>query len=360
MNNPYESQPPRAFWRTAVAEPGPEGIGDLWRPSFTLGQDEPVLTVGSCFAAHIGRALLEHGMFWHDAEPPPPGLTAEERRRRQYGVFSFRTGNVYTAAMLRQWVAWAHGESAPPEESWSEDGRHRDPFRPTVEPEGHASTEEMLAARAATLAAIREAVADASCMIITLGLTEAWRSRHHHATYQLCPGVRHGVFDPEEHEFHQHSYPEVHEDLTAALALLRAANPALRVVLTVSPVPLTATATDRHVLDATTQAKSVLRAVAGQVAADDALTDYFPAYEIISGFPFRGAFFQPNLRSVTPEGVAFVMSHFVGPVTRRPVAERSPQQAARSGEAYCDDALLDYYGPHRTSRRTPREIPAAG
>ncbi|MDT0267450.1 GSCFA domain-containing protein [Streptomyces sp. DSM 44915] len=343
--NPYETQPPRAFWRSAVAEPGPTAVTDLWRPKFTLGQDEPVLTAGSCFAARIGPALLEHGMFWRDAEPPPPGLTTEERAGRQYGVFSFRTGNIYTAAMLRQWVSWALGAATPPEGSWVENGRHHDPFRPTVEPDGHVSLAEMLAAREVTLAAIRTAIGEASCLIFTLGLTEAWRERRDHTVYQVCPGVRHGVFDADAHEFHDQTFAEVHDDLTAAIALMRAVNPGLKVILTVSPVPLTATASDHHVLTATVHSKSVLRAVAGQLAQEDDRVDYFPAYEIISGFPFRGMFFEPNLRSVTPAGVAFVMSHFVGPVTRRAVAPRAADHTDRSGEAYCDDALLDYYGP---------------
>lgn len=70
--NPYQSLPPRSFWRSAVAEPDMLAIGELWTPKFTIGADDPILTAGSCFAQHIGRALLEHGMNWHDAEPPPP------------------------------------------------------------------------------------------------------------------------------------------------------------------------------------------------------------------------------------------------------------------------------------------------
>jgi hypothetical protein len=42
----------------------------------------------------------------------------------------------------------------------------------------------------------------------------------------------------------------VHRDLLAAIAVARAANPDLRILLTVSPVPLTATATGEHVLSA--------------------------------------------------------------------------------------------------------------
>ena len=40
----------------------------------------------------------------------------------------------------------------------------------------------------------------------------------------------------------------------------------------------------------------------------------FQSYEIISSFPFRGAFYEPNLRNVSNEGVAFVMRTFFASV----------------------------------------------
>lgn len=345
--NPYSSLPARSFWRTAVAEPDPMDIDGLWSPKFAVGQDDVVLTAGSCFARHIGRALVERGMNWREAEPAPPGLSEAERQARHYGVFSFRTGNVYTAAMLRQWLSWAYGETDAPEGVWREDGRFFDAFRPSVEPHGHASAEEVLSAREATLAAIRAAVAEANCLVFTLGLTEAWRDRTHGTVHPVCPGTIRGTFDPEQHVFHNYTFAQVHHDLSAAIGLARAANPGLRVLLSVSPVPLTATATGTHALTATTYSKSVLRAVAGQLAEECAYVDYFPAYEMVTGFPFKAAFFEPNLRTVTPEGVAFVMGRFFDALARRP-AEPPADRAVRprAGEdLWCDDAVLDYYNP---------------
>jgi surfactin synthase thioesterase subunit len=362
--NPYRSLPPRSFWRTAVAEPAADDIGHLWQPKFAVGQDAPILTAGSCFARHIGRALLGAGMNWHDAEPPPPGLTAAQREARHYGEFSFRTGNIYTAAMLRQWLSWAFGAAAPPVGEadppvgeadppvdgttvpagvWAEGGRYFDPYRPAVEPGGHPSAEAVRAARDETLAAIRGAVGRAACLVFTLGLTEAWHDTDDGTVYPVCPGTVRGTFDERRHVFRNATFAEVYRDLSAAVALARAASPDLRVVLTVSPVPLTATATGGHALVATTYSKSVLRAVAGQLAAELGYVDYFPSYELITGSPFGARFFEPNLRTVTPEGVAFVMRHFrdaFGPRAGPPVRTAV---AADGGDPYCDDAVLDYY-----------------
>ncbi|UNO44368.1 GSCFA domain-containing protein [Streptomyces sp. MST-110588] len=342
--------PPRAFWRSAVAELE-QTIDDLWTPKFAIGQDDPVLTAGSCFAARIGTTLLEAGMNWRDAEPAPPGLTEEERRARHYGEFSFRTGNIYTPAVLRQWLSWALGHSVPPEESWYEDGRHFDPFRPAIEPEGYGSAEEMLAARHTTLAAIRSAVAEAGCLVFTMGLTEAWQDRDGaQHVYPACPGTVRGTFDARRHVLRNFTFGAAYEDLSQAIALARTANPGLRVILTVSPQPLTATATGDHALTANTYTKSVLRAVAGQLAQEHDHIDYFPAYEIVTGIPFKSVFFGPNLRTVTPEGVAFVMRRFTTALARRSAAAPRPARTAatpttpvKGEDSLCEDAILDYY-----------------
>ncbi|MDR6978336.1 hypothetical protein J2X68_005062 [Streptomyces sp. 3330] len=359
MANPYTRLPARSFWRTAVAEPDPLHITDLWTPKFTIGQDDPVVTAGSCFAAHVGRALLEEGMHWYDAEPAPPGLTRAERSARGYRRFSFRTGNVYTAAALRQWVAWALGEEKPPEEVWEEDGTFHDPYRPTVEPDGFASPEDVLRSREVTLAAVRRALAKADVLVFTLGLTEAWHDTRSGTVLPMCPGTVRGTYDPDRHVLHQHTVARVHDDLTAVLGLAHGVNPRLRTVLTVSPVPLTATATGRHALVATTHSKSVLRAAAGQLADECDAVDYFPSYEIITGHPYRAAFYEPNLRTVRPDGVAFVMRHFFEALQGRSAparpAPRPPTPATGGEDHACDDAVLDYYStrPHHGPRPVP-------
>ncbi|MFJ9539248.1 GSCFA domain-containing protein [Streptomyces sp. NPDC101225] len=344
--NPYRSLPLRSFWRPAVAEPDPLDIEDVWTPKFVLGQDDPVVTAGSCFAAQIGRALLDSGMNWLDAEPAPPGLTRQQRQDRGYGAFSFRTGNIYTPAVLRQWLSWALGHLPPPEEAWPDGDRWVDPYRPAIEPEGFASPAEMLRSREVTLAAVRTAVTTAGCLVFTMGLTEAWRDAADGTVHPTCPGTVRGTFDAERYTLHNFTFAEAHRDMAEAIAMAREVNPGLRILLTVSPQPLTATATGGHALTANGYTKSVLRAVAGQLALEDPDIDYFPSYELITGPVFTGRFFGPNQRTVTPEGVAFVMRHFVAGLHRRPTRPRPARDTVtRPGEAACEDAVLDYYSP---------------
>src|SRR6185312_3217675 len=99
MTHPYDKLPPTAFWRSGVADQEPLAIREVWQPKFRIRPTDAVSTAGSCFAQSIGRALVERGFNWFEAEPTPHGLSDEDRRRFNYGIFSFRTANIYTPAM---------------------------------------------------------------------------------------------------------------------------------------------------------------------------------------------------------------------------------------------------------------------
>lgn len=307
--HPYQSRPASAYWKTAVAERPGEGFGHLWKPRHALSHDTRFVTAGSCFAQRISQWMSRSGYRWLDSEPAPAGLDPQAVADNGYGVFSFRTGNIYSPALLHQWVRWAVQGEQGPAEAWWGDGRCFDPFRPSIPASGFASADEMLDARRASLAAMRETLSATDVFIFTLGLTEAWMHADGHV-YPLCPGTLRGQFDPQQHRFVNLRVDEVVAHLEATLALLRELRPGIRMLLTVSPVPLTATARDEHVMVATHESKAVLRAAAAELVRRHDDIDYFPSYELIAGFQARGAWFESNLRSVTREGVDFVMAHF--------------------------------------------------
>ena len=360
MSHPYQTLPEDRFWRTAVADRDALEIGGLWKPRFEIRRRTGIVTAGSCFAQHFSRALVARRYRWLDFEPGPEGLTPEQRKDYHYGTFSFRTGNIYTPRMLWQWLSWALTNSKPPEEAWELAGRFYDPFRPGVEPGGFVSVDELLQSRSDTLAAIAAAVRGAQVFVFTMGLTEAWQDSVSGVEYAVCPGTVAGRFDPDRHVFVNHRYAALIGDMTAALRLMFRANRRLRVLLTVSPVPLAATASGQHVLTATSQSKSLLRAVASELVAAQARVDYFPSYEIITHPAYRGRFFAPNLRSVLPEGVDHVMAQFFRDQATafggEPVAPPPPPPAPTQGEApepelteaeelRCEEEILAAFAP---------------
>lgn len=360
MPHPYQSMPSDRFWRTGVAELAPLDIASLWQPKFRIRPRSRIVTAGSCFAQHFSRALVARGYSWMDYEPGPSGLTAAQRSEYNYGVFSFRTGNIYTPKMLRQWLAWAFDQEPVPVEVWETGGRFYDPFRPAIEPNGFASADEVYASRQQSLAALRDAVRGGQVFVFTMGLTEAWQHRETGVEYAVCPGTIAGDFDPDTHIFVNHRFGALMGDLLAALRIMFRQNRRLNVLLTVSPVPLTATASGQHVLSATSHSKSLLRAVAAEATEGRANVDYFPSYEIITHPAYRGMFFAPNLRSVLPEGVDHVMkTFFADQAAKFAVDQTAPAiPAEKSGapadtdegetaedELRCEEAILNAFAP---------------
>lgn len=346
--NPYTQLPPRQFWKSAVAEPGPFRLTDVHRPPFRIARQDKIITAGSCFAQTLSRALIKHGYAWLDAEPAPPMMSPETARRYNYGVFSTRTGNIYTVALLRQWLEWAFAAKACGSEIWADkNGMLRDPLRPAIEPDGFKTKVALLAARQRTFAALRRAIGAADVFIFTLGLTETWYNRESGMIYPMCPGTQGGQFDPDLHAMKNAFCDTILSDFEAVLALLHACNPDLKIILTVSPVSLTATAeSDCHALVANTYTKSVLRAVAGEAARRWASVDYFPSYELVATPPMRGMFYEPNLRTIAPAGVDFVMKTFFDCYTdplNEQTAVTPAAQSTDTGDLVCDEMILEFY-----------------
>lgn len=347
--NPYSSLPDKAFWKKTVASKSMFDISDLWNPKFNINSNSKVSTFGSCFAQHIGNALKSRGFNWLITELPPRGLSPKIMKKFNYEIFSARTGNIYTTSLLRQWVEWALGEKSIPDEVWEKEGKFYDPFRPVVEPGGFASIEELRLSQKETVLAFRESIRKSNFFVFTLGLTESWFNYKGGYEYPICPGTAAGEYIESEHVFKNQQFGDIIKNLNLAINLMRKENPEIKFILTVSPVPLTATNSGGNVLVATMESKSILRAVAGQVARNQKHVDYFPSYEIINSPVFKGAFFEPNQRSVNPAGVDFVMDHFFSCLESKfgaQVVEKTNNSRIKSSEEFdsvCEEEILDVF-----------------
>lgn len=341
-DNFYRSQPPKAFWRQAVAAPHIADWKDLWVP-LDLKRTDRVATAGSCFAQHIGHNLKKRGAAYMDMEPAPPlFLSAADARRFGYGVFSCRYGNIYTSRQLLQLFEEAFGKRASLDVVWENNGRFFDPLRPGLTPVGEESPEIVIAARALHLKAVRRMFETVDLFVFTMGLTEGWEDIVNGTILPAAPGTIAGTYDPSRHVLRNLRYSEVLKDMQSFWTELRAVNPNARILLTVSPVPLIATGTDQHVLSATTYSKSVLRAVAGDLAADHADIFYFPSYEIISSAPARGMFFESDLRNVNEMGVKLVMQQFFsGPLAKEfGTTQPEVENGVAAIDLVCDESRI--------------------
>lgn len=348
MSNPYKTKPDYCFWSRSVSWCPPGRLDPMVGRPFTIGRGERIATLGSCFAQHIARHLEKSGLDYFVAEQPPPGMGDEEARRRNYGVFSARYGNVYTVRQAVQLFDRAFGRFAPVEDVWPRGERYVDPFRPTVDPEGFASPEAVRTAATEHLTRVRSVFCNAAIIVFTLGLTEGWRSKRDGAMFPIAPGVSGGTFDPDLHEPVNFTIWEVMQDLNGFIERILSVNSAARILLTVSPVPLIATHEDRHVVVSTTYSKSVLRVAAAEAEKEYPCVTYFPSYEIITSPHAQGAYFESDLRSVSEVGVQHVMRvfsrHFLGEATAAvaPTAAASDLGAWQTNDdVVCDEEEIE-------------------
>jgi hypothetical protein len=313
------------------------------RVRFKIDRSENVATAGSCFAQHISKSLQGKGHTFFITEAAPKNLTKEQAGELNYGIYSARYGNVYTPRQLLQLYDRAFGEFRPVGNSWQgSDGSYIDPFRPKIEPSGFASEDALIASRTDHLAAVRTMFEKLDVFVFTLGLTEAWQAKADGAVVPLPPGAA-GADGGRDYEFVNFDFATVQKDLNDFLDRLKNVNPSAKAILTVSPVPLVATYEDRHALVSTTYSKSVLRVAADGMSKKYSWVDYFPSYEIITGSFNRGAYFEKDLRSVTPEGVAHVMRIFMKHYSSedRKVSRSLDEEISAGSQIVCEEENLE-------------------
>src|SRR5436309_5562917 len=272
--HPYQMIPRYSRWKQGVAD-GVEVRELIAGLNFRgLNRSDRVFSAGSCFASNIVPYLERSGITYIRTERRPRALTVFPDGLG-YESFSARFGNIYTSRQFLQLLLRCTGQWAPEEDRWRTPAGLVDPFRPGLKylP---ASDEEFDAIAKSHLAATRAAIEAATVVIFTLGLTEAWHAADG-AVFPVCPGTIAGEFDPAKHYFTSLTTSQVTQDLIDCQDLISDLNPEARFVVTVSPVPLTATATGKHVVIASLESKAILRAAVAEAKRSRPAIEYFPS-----------------------------------------------------------------------------------
>ena len=346
--HPYAKLPQRQFWSRGVARQFvPAELGTF--PTPLLRRTDQIVTAGSCFAANLVPYLEQNGFQYLRTEYQHPIYAELPPENMSYGKFSAAYGNIYTARQMHQLLLRCLGRFKPVEDRWVADVGVIDPFRPGLRYRARSEREfDILTAR--HLAATLKALSSCDVMIFTLGLTEAWISKADGAVFPACPGTVAGAFDASKHAFVNFKVDEVIADTRAFISDLRALNPKVRVILTVSPVPLVATASSKHVLAATIYSKSVLRVAAETMATEITDVHYFPAYEIVTGPQAPEDFFEADRRNVTTKAVQTVMGAFLANCE----TDGATLEIRQPSPAEKDDAESDGQGRSAAERLSAR------
>lgn len=142
--------------------------------------------------------------------------------------------------------------------------------------------------------------------MFTLGLIEVWRKKDNGRVAAAGPGWENGG-GKGQLRFHMSSFDDNYANVSKIVELITGARKNMNIVFTVSPVPLAMTRTDLGCIVANTESKSVLRAVAGQVARNCPNVTYFPSYEICMNTPQA---FEADGRHVRRNTVNVIMDAF--------------------------------------------------
>jgi GSCFA family len=331
----------------SVSERGP-----VYSKKFDISGDHKIAIAGATFARHLTRHLKANGYNVLDVEPPPPHLPEPLHRKYGFCLYSARYGDISTVHQLLQLAKEAAGEFQPVDICWQRGGKFYDALRPTVEPDGLDSEEELYRHRKYHVRQVHELLHSMDVLVFTLGLTDAWIHKSSGTVYPTAPGVLAGELDDSKHAFVNYEFCEIQSafmQLVQVLNSIRKGSSLPRILLTISPEPLTATASGRHILEANEYSKAVLRAVAGQLASKNSYIDYLPLYEISTHQMAGDTSVEQNLRSVSAEGAEAAIKVFLDRIA--PSIPRSTDKTpdfAKQGHSpvdavECEETILEAF-----------------
>jgi hypothetical protein len=213
-------------------------------------------------------------------------------------------GIIFNTPCFRQMVEHAFGLRSLPKVLFNfKPGVFLDPFREDIAfPSAEAFEQNYEAHRAAS----RQALMDAQALIITLGLNEVWYFKMDGSVFARNPWRT----APSLVEQRVLSVDENVDDLEKMFAILQRHNPHLKLIVTLSPVPFHATFQrhTKHVVEANTHSKAVLRVAAEEFVRRHDNVFYFPSYEFVTVSSENA--WAADQRHVTPDTVARIMEMF--------------------------------------------------
>ncbi|KZL04622.1 GSCFA family protein [Pseudovibrio axinellae] len=246
------------------------------KPKFKLEAHDRVFTIGSCFARNIENALVETGRtiagrdLWLNS-----GLVD---RNNPSSIL-----NNFAVSSIENELDWAFGEARFNVEEHCyqyANGKWQDLHIPQAI---KASRLDLLEQRRDLIHKTYRLLESSSFIIITLGLVEAWFDKKAQKYLNLTPPKEAIRQHPKRFELHVQSVDFIRQTLFRIVSKLKAICPeGHKILITVSPIPLTASFTDRDVIVANAYSKAALRVAAEELYQEHTHIDYFPSFESIT------------------------------------------------------------------------------
>ncbi|GAB3892763.1 GSCFA domain-containing protein [Larkinella knui] len=244
-------------------ELSPEKLPALIRP------DARMVTIGSCFAEVLGRQLTDNKM----------------------DILSNPFGTLFNPVSIAKLILAAVQQAEPDPDLYVErDGLwfHYD-FHSSL---WGRTRDELHGRLTECLTQTGDALRKADWLVLTLGTAMVYRHLETGKVVANCQKMPGFLF-----EKYLYAYEHVQQTLTDLLKKMKRVNPALRVLLTVSPV--------RHTKDSlplNQASKAILRAVSHELNVWNDQVHYFPAYELMMDDLRDYRFYEADL--IHPNAIA--------------------------------------------------------
>ncbi len=289
----------------------PEHYFDIYEDDFYrqthrfVDKSTPIGSAGSCFALRIAHQLQAWGYnYVIEEDDLPPDFPLDNLSQSSYRMAPARVGTLFNVPSMRQMVERAFG-CWEPEKIIARDGsRILDPFR-DVRPlysdeEGYERDYQ------AHTEALKRALLKCEVFVLTLGLIEAWQFAHSGDYTSIAPWK----IEPALLRRKELTVAENVEELERLFDVYRRHRPDLKLIISVSPVPLNKTFSQTdHVVVANSRSKAVLRVAAEEFGNNhpDSVF-YFPSFETVM-YGCRAPW-ESDMRHVSGDAVGRVMRLF--------------------------------------------------
>ena len=245
-------------------------ITPTFKPKFGVDFREvsSVFTIGSCFARNIEEHLMALGV-----NLPTTKFLAPEKEWS--GGRSNSLLNEYNPGSICQKIIQSleHTES-----SELTICQHNKLYYDMLLPKANGVEHSRVLMRRNDISDVYEGLINSEVVIITLGYVEAWYDNLAGCWLNRMP-LPQSSKDTKRFSFKRLDVDECMPMLLEALDLLASKN--IKIILTVSPVPLRTTMIDSDCIVANEFSKSVLRVCAERLKKEISNVDYYPSYEMV-------------------------------------------------------------------------------
>lgn len=273
-------------------------------PKFQLSSDMAFYTIGSCFAREIEKALLKGGKKVLSKIGKLPEACFEQLNGDNSSIMTKFT----THSMLVELEQCLNNLELP--NKGLIEVAPGEFFNPQLHRLRTLGYDDAVAVSDIVRNNVKR-IQDADVVFITLGLTEVWWDDELDIPMNVAPIHWKFARKSDRFRFVSTQFQENLDAVHKMVNLIRdKSNKDVKIIMTVSPVPLNRTFTDQDIIVANSYSKATLRTVAQEIRAQYDFVDYFPSYEMVTNSPLEKAW-RHDIRHVQSPMVERIISTFI-------------------------------------------------